>query len=181
MGLASALACRLLDHAFGLLADNIAGLTLDEALFVPAGGCRSLLGTIKHTAAWSHVYRAFAFDPQPTGWADLDWPRNLRDQIETSDDYLADVIAWLALSHSRWMDALRDVSDDHLAALRPLHWGQTAPLSEIVIMVANHHVYHAGEINQLLALRRGEAWEEGEEVEENYVATTGHRVKPTWQ
>jgi hypothetical protein len=35
-------------------------------------------------------------------------------------------------------------------------------------MVASHHLYHAGESNQLLALCRGEAWEKGEEVEENH-------------
>ena len=45
-------------------------------------------------------------------------------------------------------------------------------------MVAGYHVYHAGEINQLLAIRRGEAWEEGEEVEEKHIATVGHRVRP---
>jgi hypothetical protein len=49
-----------------------------------------------------------------------------------------------------------------------------------VTIVAHHHVYHAGEINQLLAIVRGEAWEEGEEVEENHISTLGHRVTPPW-
>jgi hypothetical protein len=41
-------------------------------------------------------------------------------------------------------------------------------------------VYQTGEINQLLSIVRGEAWEEYEEVEENHIPTAGHRVRPPW-
>jgi hypothetical protein len=47
-------------------------------------------------------------------------------------------------------------------------------------MVANHWTYHAGELNEVLAIRRGEAWEYGEEVEENHISTAGHRMRPNW-
>lgn len=47
-------------------------------------------------------------------------------------------------------------------------------------MVAGHWSYHAGEINEILAIRRGEAWEDGEEVEENHISTVGHRVRRPW-
>ena len=47
-------------------------------------------------------------------------------------------------------------------------------------MVSAHWAYHAGEINEILAIRRGEAWEYGEEVEENHIRTAGHRVRPAW-
>jgi hypothetical protein len=59
---------------------------------------------------------------------------------------------------------------------RPWHWGGQGPLFNIVLTIAHHHVYHAGEANQVLSIVRGEAWEEGEEVEENNVSTLGHRV-----
>jgi hypothetical protein len=29
-------------------------------------------------------------------------------------------------------------------------------------------------------MRGGEAWEYGEEVEENHISTLGHRVRPPW-
>ena len=58
---------RVLDRAYRTATDNLAGLALEEALFVPAGGYRSVLGTLKHTAAWSHVYHSFAYDPEPRG------------------------------------------------------------------------------------------------------------------
>lgn len=41
----------LLDHAYQTLKDNLRGLTLAEALFVPQGGYRSVLGTLKHATA----------------------------------------------------------------------------------------------------------------------------------
>jgi hypothetical protein len=181
MGSSAALARNLFQHAYQILADNLAGLTLDEAIRVPEGGYRSTLGTLKHVAAWSHVYHSFAFEPQPRGWHDLDWPWGLRDRVDLSEAYLAAVVAWLGLSHERWLTSLAGIDDAQLDLPRPLHWGLSAPLAEIVVMVAGHHLYHAGEINQLLAISRGEAWEEGEEVEENHIATAGHRVKPAWQ
>ncbi len=174
------LSWHLLDHAYRVAADNLAGLTLDEALFVPAGGYRTVLGTLKHAAGWSHVYHSFAFDPAPRGWAEIGWPRGLRDTVDVSRAYLDEVIAWFGRSHELWTRSLDGLDEGHVDLPRPLHWGPTAPLFDIVTMVSGHHLYHAGEINQVLALYRGEAWEEGEEVEENHVDTLGHRVRPPW-
>jgi hypothetical protein len=78
------------------------------------------------------------------------------------------------------MENLHSLDDDQLDELRPLHWGQQAPLHEIVLLMSTHHIYHAGELNQLLSIYRGEAWEETEEVEENNISTVGHRVRPSW-
>jgi hypothetical protein len=175
------LARHLLDHAYRTAADNLAGLSLDEALFVAPGGYRSVLGTLKHTAAWSQVYHSFAFDPAPRGWVEIGWPRGLRETVEPSQPYLDEVLAWFDQSHQLWLRSLGMVDEEQLDQPHPLHWERTAPLYDIVVMVASHHLYHAGEMNQLLAIHRGEAWEEGEEVEENHIATEGHRVTPPWR
>lgn len=174
------LAMHVLDHGFKVLDDNIATLTLSEALFVPPGGYRSILGVIKHAAGWSHVYHSYAFEPHPRHWEDTDWPRGLRDTIEPTRDYLDEVIAWLWLSRQEWMASLASVGKDDIEELCPEHWGEQAPLFDIVVIIAQHHCYHAGEINYLLSMARGEAWEEGEEVEENHICTLGHRVRPPW-
>ena len=71
---------HLLDNAYQTLDANLESLTLEEALFVPEGGFRSVLGTLKHAAGWSHVYRSFAFDREPRNWHQLQWPRGLRDE-----------------------------------------------------------------------------------------------------
>ena len=50
----------------------------------------------------------------------------------------------------------------------------------LISVMIEHDLYHAGEINAILAIRRGEAWEYGEEVEENHISTAGHCVRPLW-
>jgi hypothetical protein len=174
------LAQHLLNHGFEVLDDNIATLTLAEALFIPAGGYRSILGLVKHAAGWSHVYHSYTFEPQPRHWKETDWPRGLRDTIEPTQEYLDEVIAWLRRSHQEWMASLQAAGAEAIEELRPLHWGEQAPLFDIVVIIAQHHCYHAGEINYLLSMARGEAWEEGEEAEENHISTLGHRVRPPW-
>lgn len=168
------------EYAHGMMMGHFEDITLDEALFVPEGGFRSVLGTLKHAAGWSHVYRSYAFDEQPKHWKEIDWPHGLRDTIIQSEGYLEEVIQWFNQAHRGWIEDLSAVEEGRLDELRPLHWGEKAPLYDIVVMIAGHHIYHAGELNQVLSICRGEAWEEGEEVEENNVSTIGHRVRPPW-
>jgi hypothetical protein len=167
----------VLEEARRTFLDELEGLSLDEALDA-SGGFRSILGVTKHVAAWAEVYRSFAFDPDRRHWDDTAWPRGLRDRIEPSASYVDEVRSWFERTSARWLEAIDGGVD--LDEERPVHWGRTLPLGEIVSTVAAHWTFHAGEINEILALRRGEAWEEGEEVEENHIDTTGHRVRPPW-
>jgi hypothetical protein len=162
-----------------LLSDNVRSLTINEALFTGAG-YRSILGVLKHMGGWVHVYWSYAFEPAPKHWDDTAWPRGLRDRIETSPEYLSEVIAWVDEGLQAWDEALAAVEDDDLDRPRPLHWGKTAPLGDIVMMVDHEVSYHTGELNMLLSIARGEAWEYTEEVEENHVSTYGHGVRPAW-
>jgi uncharacterized damage-inducible protein DinB len=171
------LARTVLEEARRTFLDELRALTLDEGLDA-AGGYRSILGVMKHVAGWAEVYRSFAFDPEPRHWEDTDWPRGLRDRIEPTVEYLDEVRIWFERSADAWLRGIDEATD--LEEARPVHWGTTLPLGEIVSTVAAHWTYHAGEINEILAIRRGEAWEEGEEVEENHIDTTGHRVRPPW-
>ncbi len=171
----------LLDSAFVSVKENVAGLRLEEALFVPSGGYRSILGTLKHVAAWSHVYYSFAFDDAPRGWQAVAWPHHLRETIIKSQVYVDDVIVWMDVAHQQWQNALAKTAEEQIDELHRLHWGDSAPLFDIILRVANHCYYHAGEINQLRSIFKGEAWEEGEEVEENNISSIGHRVVPPWK
>jgi Protein of unknown function (DUF664) len=171
------LAHAVLEDAHETFVENVRNVSMDEALDA-AGGFRSILGLMKHVAGWSAVYHSYAFDEEPAHWDQTDWPRGMRDVIEPSAEYFQEVLAWFERSYGRWLASTGEPTD--LDALRPLHWGKTAPLREIVAMVAGHWSYHAGEINEILAIRRGEAWEYGEEVEENHISTVGHRVRPPW-
>jgi hypothetical protein len=169
----------VLARARVLFTNNVRSLTLEEALFA-AAGYRSILGVLKHMGGWIHVYRSYAFDLTPKHWSDTAWPRNLRDTIETSSEYLSEVVAWVDDGLQAWDDALAAVEDDDLDRPRSLHWRDTAPLGQIVVMVDHEIMYHTGELNMLLSIARGEAWEYTEEVEENHISTYGHGVRPAW-
>ena len=177
MGEEHLLARAVLNEAFTVFDDNVRELTLEEFLDTQ-GGYRSILGLIKHTVGWTHVYHSYAFEEPPRSWHAIDWPRGLRDTIDRSDDYVREVLAWFDATRDAWLRSVDEPVD--LAGVRALHWGDTAPLRDVVAMAAGHLTYHAGEINEILAIRRGAAFEVGEEVEENHIATEGHRVRPVW-
>jgi uncharacterized damage-inducible protein DinB len=172
-------AVALLKQSGETLTANVAGLKLDEALDA-ASGFRSVLGILKHMGGWSRVYHSFAFDAAPRHWRTTEWPRGLRDTVEPSQAYVDEVIAWYVASQALWERSLAPLRDESFDEQRPLHFGIEARLFDIVVMVANHWTYHAGEINEILAIRRGEAWEYTEDVEENHISTAGHRVRPQW-
>jgi uncharacterized damage-inducible protein DinB len=173
------LALAVLEQAHQMLAGNVQGVALEEALS-SGGGYRSILGILKHTAAWSHVYHSYAFDSTPRHWQAIDWPRGLKDTVDTSQAYLDEIRSWYEDSYGLWTASVKDLADEEFDQPRPCHWGGTLPLFEIVLMATNHWVYHAGELNAILSVLRGEAWEYREEVEENHISTAGHRVKPDW-
>lgn len=167
----------VLTGAYQVFKSNVATLTLDEALF-SAGGYRSIIGVLKHLGGWLHVYRSYAFDSDPKHFEHTSWPRGLRDTVDLSKEYLDEVVAWIDGGVRAWDECLSTVDD--FSAERLCHWGANAPLSNIVLMVANHLGYHTGELNMLLSIARGEAWEYGEEVEENHIDTFGHGVRGPW-
>jgi hypothetical protein len=177
MGEEHLLARAVLHEAFTVFDDNVRNLTLEEFLDAQ-GGYRSILGLTKHTIGWTIAYHSYAFEEPPRPWGELDWPRGLRDTIDPSEDYVREMLVWFEASRDAWLGAIEPPVD--LASERGLHWGDTAPLRDIVAMAAGHITYHAGEINEILAIRRGEANEIGEEVEENHIDTEGHRVRPVW-
>jgi uncharacterized damage-inducible protein DinB len=177
VGAAADLSRAILDEAHRTFTDNVSGLSLEEALD-SAGGYRSILGIVKHVAGWSAVYHSYAFEAEPRHWDGTDWPRGLRYRIEPTETYLGEVIDWFERTYQRWLTSVGERVD--LMEATPVHWGGSAPLQDIVNMVATHWVYHAGEVNVILAIRRGEAWEYTEEVEENHISTVGHRVRPAW-
>jgi uncharacterized damage-inducible protein DinB len=166
-----------LEAARQMFVDNVKGVSIDAALDA-GGGYRSIIGLVKHTAAWTAVYHSFAFDDAPRSWTETDWPRGLRQRIERTEDYLRDLLTWLEHSSEQWLNSVDDGVD--LNEPRPVPSGDTWPLREIVAYVAAHMAYHAGEINSILAIRRGEAWEYGEHVEENHISTIGRSVRRPW-
>jgi uncharacterized damage-inducible protein DinB len=162
-----------------VLMNNLSTVTLDEALQA-AGGYRSIVGILKHTAGWSHVYRSYAFDAEPKHYAQTAWPRGMRDTIDPTHEYFDEIVAWFDASWDDWRTALAAVPDEGFDEPHRVHWGGTMPLWDILVLIAQHWSFHTGEINAVLSIIRGEAWEYTEEVEENHISTRGHRLRPNW-
>jgi hypothetical protein len=127
------------------------------------------------------MYTIPDIEAKPRHWTQINWPYGLLDTIIKTDSYLNAVIDWFMETHEKWFVDLDSLCDLQVNQNFKVHWGEEAPLYWIVTIIAQHHVYHAGEINQLLSIYRGETWEEGEVVEENSVSTIGHRVRPPWK
>ena len=169
----------VLADARRMLTANTKGLTLNDAQFA-GGAYRSILGLAKHIGGWGHVYHSYAFDAHPRHWPQTSWPRGLRDTVELTQDYLEEVLRWADDALAAWDETLAELGPGSLDEPRPTHWGGTLPLSIIVTIVAHHYVFHTGELNMLLSIKRGEAWEYSEEVEENHISTYGHGVPAPW-
>src|SRR5215212_8579439 len=122
------LALAVLADARRLLADSLRTVAPGEALR-SAGGYRSILGILKHTAAWAEIYYSYAFEPEPRHWRHLEWPRGLPPEVvDTSPGYFDDVKDWLERGVGRWAASLAAVPDERLDEPRPVHWRGTAPL-----------------------------------------------------
>ena len=136
---------------------------------------RSVLGLMKHTAGWSEVYHSFAFDSKPHGWDDADWPAPPPRTHRTLAGLRRRGLGVVRARRRRLACGGRRRRRPRRAETGVL--GRHAPLREIVAIVAGHWQYHACEINAILAIRRGEAWEFGEAVEENHI---GRSVRREW-
>jgi uncharacterized damage-inducible protein DinB len=135
MGTEHELARATLEAGRQTFLDNVRSLSLDEALDT-ARGFRPVMGLIKHTAGWTAAYRSCAFDAEPRRWDDTDWPRGLRERVDPTEAYLAELVGWFDRESEAWIDAVAD--DVDLSEERPVHWGDRWPLRDIVASVAAH-------------------------------------------
>lgn len=158
---------------------QVRNVALEEALFA-AGGWRSGLGVLKHIGGWLHVYHSYAFEPEPKHWAHTSWPRDLRDEVDVSKEYFDEVVAWIRQGFDAWDRSLADIEAGQMDQMRPAHFGGQLPLSVLLGIQMFHVTSHLGEFNMLLSIRREEAWEWGEEVEENHIDTFGHGMRANW-
>ena len=93
MGAEHRLARAMFDEAHRTFAENVRGISIEEALDA-GGGFRSILGLMKHTVGWSVVYHSYAFADEPRSWEEIGWPRALREEIEPTEAYLQEMLEW---------------------------------------------------------------------------------------
>ena len=99
-----------------------------------------------HLAAWTDVYRQFAFgDTRP----------DLNDAEVPGD--LSAGLAWLYDAQDAFIEAVAGLSESAAFERRPAHWGESVPVVRLVTTMLTEHVHHIAEIGALRDLHRGHA------------------------
>jgi hypothetical protein len=130
--------------------------TVPEELWrvAPPGGERTIASIVLHVGVCLVMYDEYAFGLGQMKWEDPDlvpWPRE--------EAPMADAIAWMTAAHRRFVDHVAELGDDDLGTPRPANWGELVPTRDLIAAIATHASYHAGEINHIRSLLRGDdAW-----------------------
>ena len=114
----------------------------------------SICDIIAHVAGAKFMYADRAFGDASLEWADIA-ARLLAPREMTA------MLAWLDEGHRALAEGLAALTDDEeLAAERPAPWRLPMRRDQLIGIVTNHDLYHAGEINRQRTLIRGaESWD----------------------
>ena len=99
-----------------------------------------------HLAAWTDIYRQFAFTNTTPDLNDANVPGELGAGI-----------AWLYRAQDDFIATVAALSDESVFESRPAHWGELVPVARLVTTMLTEHVHHVAEIGVLRDLRRGHA------------------------
>lgn len=101
---------------------------------------------VVHLAAWTDVYRGYAFEGTRPDLNEADVPGTASEGI-----------AWLMQAQDGFLGAVETVPDDAVFETRPAHWGEAVPLARLITTMLTEHVHHLAEIGTLRDLKRGHA------------------------
>jgi hypothetical protein len=125
------------------------GVTIEQAIWTPAPGRKCLWGLALHVAYWKYAVRrrleggrAPRFPRSPANWPDV-------PAVQDEKSWAADV-ALLRAEHERLLAAIRDVPVSRYAEAVPD--GKRWTLGELILGIAQHDAYHAGQMQMLKRL-----------------------------
>jgi len=101
---------------------------------------------VVHLAAWTDVYRSFAFEDGSESLLRVVVPGTATDSV-----------AWLERAQDRFVEAVAGLAPMAFDERRPAHWGEEVRLSTLVGLIEFEHTHHGAEISLLRDLRRGAA------------------------
>jgi uncharacterized damage-inducible protein DinB len=145
----------LLDAAFDgedwhSLLGNLGAVAAEEWTWTPPGGRRSIRDIVQHVGGCKLMYANHAFGDATFGW---------EDPLVAGGEALADpasAVAWLREAQARLRQSVAGFDDAELDRPRMTNWGEPKETRWIVATMIQHDLYHAGEINNLRSLYRGD-------------------------
>ncbi len=139
------------DPEHSLLA-NLRDVTERDWYALLSGGGRSIADILEHVAWCKWMYEDYAFGP---GTLRGGQPPLVPSQ-GASARRRAELLAWLAEGHRRWLASVTALRDDaELDRDRLTNWGEPLQTRVIIRIMIVHDLYHAGEINHLRATLQG--------------------------
>lgn len=132
---------RRLDRAWSesplSIETNSAGVTEEEASWLPAEGMRSIRALLAHLGAGKRVTANGCFGDGQLGFTDV-----------TPPDEWRVLLRWLLEAHEAIREPLGFLHDAALNEPRPM-FGRVLPLEQLIEASIEHDFYHAGEVNLL--------------------------------
>lgn len=133
----------------------VRGVTADDARWAPpqhrgfphADG--SILNLLYHAGGDKHVLVGTAFGDGSVGW------NGIRDRFVGLGGDLGAAMRLAQEGHAAVLAALERWPADALDSARPYYGGQTMPASEVFELMAEHDLYHAGQIVYVRCLLDG--------------------------
>lgn len=115
---------------------------------LPEGAQRSIRNITHHVGMFKFMYANHAFRG-----ADFDYDDPPATPAAERLITRAAAIDWLHEGHEYLTTAIDVLADDaELDVPRKAHWGQMVPTYRLIVVMLQHDLYHAGEINRTRAL-----------------------------
>jgi hypothetical protein len=150
----------LLDQSFDAndehsLMANLKSVRIDDWLWKPAGGHRSIRRLAEHAGTAYYAYGNHLFG---------DATQTYQGLIATAPsaqtpDAMRETFDWIARGYGEFREGLAALDDGQLGAPTKTHYGEVTEVRFAVGVVIGHAIYHGGEINHIRALHQGnDAW-----------------------
>lgn len=127
---------------------NLSSVTADEWLWVPPSGRRSVRYIVRHVGVGKYIYQNHAF-----GDASFTW-EGLHAVADTHVETITGAIEWLREGHQKLRASIAALDDEELLRPRLSPFDGPQETRWIIARMIQHDLYHAGEINHILALSR---------------------------
>ena len=143
---------ELMDRAFDShehsLLVNLRSVRDESWELLPENASRSIRNITAHVGLFKYIYANHAFRGATLAYGD---PPASPDPARLVS--LAAAIEWLREAHAYLTDCIRELEDDtELGVPRMAHWRELEPTNDLIVVMLEHDLYHAGEINRTRAL-----------------------------
>jgi hypothetical protein len=114
---------------------------------LPTGAERSIRDLVLHVGSCKYMYDDYAFHAGSMRWdAPPAWPGNSAALAP------GELLQWLAEGHAALRASVVALSDASIDDGYRTNWGEIWPARDIIRVMIEHDIYHAGEINHLRSL-----------------------------